>query len=512
MTLWRKQMIAACFALHGTGLASAQDVSAQLEALRRANEELAAKVGRLEAEVAAQDPKTRWLDEARASEIRSIVEDALLDASTRTSLAADGSTAGWDKSKGFFIASADGNYSLSIKGDIQARWAYDSRDIGSSTAAQGSPSNTTPEDVWGFEIRRMRLTFFGTVIDPSWYYEVKFNFARSGGQATLDDAFIEKRFEHGISLRAGQFKAPFLRETIISATSLLAVERSLVDSFFTTGRPQGLRLSWETDDFRLDGFYGSELAAAGSAPYSLNGTTAGPLNAGAALGLPGSQNTGFSAVQTDYAFMGRAEWKPAGSWKQFRDQQSYRGEESGLLLGVAAYVQQVAPITGTDGATPDVMWSITGDATIDFGGANLFLAGVLRNVSLQEAQATRSGDDENSLSQWGALIQGGYFITDDVELFARYELGNSDTDKFRTQPTALEADGDSLNLATFGANWWPAGSKNRAIKVSTDAGYAFDPLVDFANSGANYLPDYTAANGMTNDGQWVFRTQLQIVF
>lgn len=481
----------------------------EIERLKQSNAALAEKVSVLEEKVVQGNDST-WLTEQRANEIRAIVTDVLADATTRNNLA-DGGTGGYDAKKGFFLASADGNYSLSIKGETQFRWAYESRDIGFATAAQGSPSSSTDEDVWGFEVRRARLTFFGTVVDPSWYYEVKLGFARSGGAAILEDAFLEKKFDGGVNLRAGQFKTPYLRESIDSATGLLAVERSLVDTFFTAGRAQGLRLAWESDVVRVEGFYGSELAAAGSAPYSIVNGSAAELNAGSALGIPGSQNTGFNAVQTDYAFIGRIEAKTGGDWKQFKDMQSYRGEAAAALFGLAGYIQQVAPISGTNGATPDVMWSTTADLRIDFGGANIFVYGVYRDISLQESQPTRDGGDANELQQWGAVAQGGYFVTDDIEAFIRYEVGNSDTDKYRAQATVDEAEAEELSILTVGANWWPAGVKNR-IKISGDFGYAFTPIVDFAASGADWLPAYTEADGETLGGEWVVRTQLQFTF
>ena len=481
----------------------------EIERLKQSNAALAEKVGVLEEKV-VQGGNATWLTEQRANEIRAIVTDVLADATTRTNLA-DGGTGGYDAKKGFYLASADGNYSLSIKGETQFRWAYESRDIGTATAAQGSPLASTSEDVWGFEVRRARLTFFGTVVDPSWYYEVKLAFNRSGGAAILEDAFLEKRFDDGVNLRVGQFKTPFLRESIDSATGLLAVERSLVDTFFTAGRAQGLRLAWESDVVRVEGFYGSELAAAGSAPYSIVNGSATELNAGSALGIPGSQNTGFNAVQTDYAFIGRIEAKTGGEWKQFKDMQSYRGEAAAALFGLAGYVQQVAPISGTNGATPDVMWSTTADMRVDFGGSSIFIYGVYRDISLQEAQPTRGGGDADDLQQWGAVAQGGYFVTDDIEAFIRYEVGNSDTDKYRAQATVDEAQAEELSILTVGANWWPAGVKNR-IKVSGDFGYAFTPIVDFAASGADWLPAYTEADGETFGGEWVVRTQLQFTF
>lgn len=192
--------------------------------------------------------------------------------------------------------------------------------------------------------------------------------------------------------------------------------------------------------------------------------------------------------------------------------QSYRGEGQGFMLGLAGYAEQVDSVPSANGATPDVILSATADASIDFGGAHLFAYGVVRNVSLQSPQAVRAGGTGDELDQWGAVIQGGYFVTDDIEAFARYEIGNTDTDRYRTQATALLASGEDLSVVTIGMNWWLAGSKNKQVKWTTDFGYSFEPVVDFAASGANYLPDSTASGGESNDGQWVVRSQFQFMF
>ena len=115
------------------------------------------------------------------------------------------------------------------------------------------------------------------------------------------------------------------------------------------------------------------------------------------------------------------------------------------------------------------------------------------------------------MNQWGAVIQGGFFVTDDVEPYLRWEIGNSDSNQFRTG-NASNGNYEQLNVATLGANWFPAGVANKNLKITTDLGYAFTPIVDFANSGANWLVDYTPANQDTNDGQWVVRAQFQLLF
>ena len=500
-----------CLALadDGADLRRALD---EIAALRDQNNALAAKVAQLEERVVADGD---WLTEQRAQDIRAIVRDALGDADTRASLAADGATAGYDATKGAFIGSADGNFRLGLKGDMQIRWAFNGRDIGGAPAAQGSSANTAADDSWGFEMRRTRVALFGHVIDPSWTYELKLAFNRTAtasSNAGMEEAFFEKDFGDGLSLRVGQFKAPFLREELVPSTAQLAVERSTVNDVFSVSRAQGVRLAWQGDDMKVEGFFGDALRANATAPYSITSGGVGPLNAGGALGVATSQNTGFNLNQSSYAFAARLEWKPIGAWKQFRDMRSLRSEEAGVLLGLGGYAQQVDAVVATNGASPDVVWSVTADASIDFGGANILAYGVYRNVSLHAAQPVRGGASDDSLDQWGAVVQGGVFVTDDVELFARYEIGNSDTDRYRTQATALQASGENLSVATVGINWWVAGSGNTRIKWTTDFGLSFEPLVDFAASGADYLSDFTTSGGETSDGQWVVRSQLQFMF
>ena len=63
-------------------------------------------------------------------------------------------TAGWDK--GFYLASADGNFKLKIGGYLQYRYVFNNQD-------------SSPEDDnrGGFENTRTRLKFAGHVGDPT---------------------------------------------------------------------------------------------------------------------------------------------------------------------------------------------------------------------------------------------------------------------------------------------------------------------------------------------------------
>ncbi|HVP74281.1 MAG TPA: hypothetical protein VMS30_11125, partial [Phycisphaerales bacterium] len=132
-----------------------KDLQGQVDALRAENDE-------------------QWLTEARANEIRGLVQDVLADADTRASLLQTGSMAGYDK--GFFVSSADGNYLLRIGGQLQVRYVYNLQDSDGATDDNRS----------GFEVRRAKLIMRGHVFDPSWTYDVQFAADRATGNVQLE--------------------------------------------------------------------------------------------------------------------------------------------------------------------------------------------------------------------------------------------------------------------------------------------------------------------------------------
>ena len=127
-------------------------------------------------------------------------------------------------------------------------------------------------------------------------------------------------------------------------------------------------------------------------------------------------------------------------------------------------------------------WSA--DVSVEFGGANLFV-GVVGSHFDEET--------EPMLDQWGIVVQGGFFLLDDWELFTRYEYG--------------DAGGIDVNLSviTFGVNWY---IHQHDLKVTTDLGYGLKEVGDFWESdGAGWQNDRSG-----QDGQVVWRTQFQLLF
>jgi hypothetical protein len=399
-----------------------------------------------------------WLTDQRAAEIRGLVQDVLADADTRASLLQDGAVAGYDKN--FFIGDAAGNFLLKVAGQMQFRFVYNNQD------EAGGDSNR-----YGFENRRTKLRFFGHVVDPSWQYLVLGAFDRDGGAFVLDEAFITKDLENGLKIRAGQFKAPFMREELVSSTRQQAVERSLVNEEFNQDRVQGVELAWEGDNARA--------AAAVSDGFFPGGV--------------GTDNTGWQMEDTEFALTGRAELMLMGDdWKRFDDFSSWREDEgTAIMLGGAIHYQKDEsgtagpnPFTGT--ADEVEFLGLTADVSAEFGGINAFAA-----VTYRDLENDLPGSD---LSQLGFVLQGGFFFTEDLEGFARYEWADADI-----------AGIEDLSVITIGVNKYFA---KHNLKWQNDVGFGLDEVAGiWSTSSAGWRTDPA-----DDDGQVVIRSQMQLLF
>ncbi|MEI6273281.1 MAG: porin [Phycisphaerae bacterium] len=522
-------------ALRKQNAALAQD----MEAMRKQNKSLEGSVADLQVQ-----QNGKWLSEERAKEVRNVVEDVLKDADARSSLTPAVPTAGFGD-RGFFIASPDGNFRLNLSGQLQIRYAANflsSRDYSILNANPGAgvnrntnappPKNSYYKNTDGFEIRRMKLDFFGHVIDPSWQYRLILiynqnqNSAQTPGgnnaagvngssNAGMEEAMVIKELSHEFKISVGQFKSPFLREEIVSSRRQLAVERSLVDQMFSTKFTQGVMGTWTGDRAMFEVMYndgGSNANTGATAAFNSE-----------SVGTPTNMNNG--AGFTEWAITAHAGWLAYGHWNDFNDLTSFPGEGEGLMfntwLNMQRGGQQVSsavqdnkniPLNGNADAQ-FLTWSA--DASWNFGGANVFGYFVMNTA--YEIPATTT-NNIGSINSYGAVVQGGYFITNTVELFGRWEwlstqnkgvndIGNNGA---TTHNVANVFNAGRTNAYTAGFNWFIYG---RQIKLTTDIGFTTAPLW-FNNgiygagvAGTNYRIE-PAGGG----GQIVVRSQLQLLF
>jgi hypothetical protein len=491
----------------------------QLDQLARENREQAEEIKLLR-----QENGEEWLTEQRAEQVRGIVRDVLADSNERASFRTDGATSGYDRN--FFIASPDGNFRLNLEGQIQVRYSYSNVPTDSLSATPmhpPAPAIVPREDdqlinEYGWEIRRMQLNFFGIVIDPSVTYRVQLQYQRdyvvSGPPLRFADVYIQKALGDGWYTRVGQWKNFFNYEEITSSRTQQFAERSLVNEYFNTKFVQGVLLGWESKKLRIYASYND-----GGANRDI-----GILQASGNL--------------TEWAFTGRAEWAMAGERGQFRDMQGWRGSPFAAMLGVAVNWQRAggnppegrqAPGNGTivpsvtransttgavttTRAIADEMTLLTWTTDLNLRGDGWSAWAAFLGNYVYDGGSVASDEGVEGALSLGAVVQGGYFLTDSVELIARYE-GLWVTSDFNGGGSyqANPFNAQTLNILTVGANWYL--EKNR-LKITLDGGYAFNPLL-FANglfgegtAGANWRPSQTGEG----TGEFVLRAQMQLLF
>ncbi len=469
-----------------------QQMQEQIEALKKQNEVQSGEIQQLRTERGEQ-----WLTEQRAAQIREVVTDVLADSVTRASLQESGAVAGWDK--GFFLASDDGNFKLWIRGQIQARGSYNRVPAAATTTGSHQSSNE-----YGFELRRVKLFFMGNIVDPSWQYQVEVSFERNGAvagsnQVVLENAYVQKVFDGGVFVRAGQWLSEFNQEEMVSSSAQQFAERSIVNQYFSVKWVQGVELGITQEWWNMW--------------LSFN---------------DGGGNRNIQVIQTsnlvEWAATLRSEFKLAGTWAQQRAYQGWIGSEFGAMLGAGVNWQRGTGVQGirnaiSNGTIPGApgggeqasLLTYTADLGLRGSGWSANVEG-FGNVLYGFAPTAVLPTQPTSL---GVVVQGGVFLSEQLELIARYEgLWVSSGIANATVPNALN--NQTLNIVTAGFNYYF--SKNQC-KLTFDAGYAFN-AVRFSSglygqglSEADWRSTLNAATASGGgEGEVVVRTQMQLMF
>lgn len=423
-----------------------------------ANNDTAAQIADLQAQIKAlrQDQGEQWLTEQRAAQVRGIVQDVLADADTRASLQNTAATSGYDK--GFFISSADGNFKLKITALEQVRFVYN------NTYNQA----ISPESSWGFENRRTQMWFTGNVVDPTWTYAIGLTiesqndpyYQGAAGGVGLGYAYLRKTWSSADSsfwLQAGQFSAPWtLESNLWSAGNAQMGEFSAYEYAFGVGLTTGILAGWQNDFLRVQGSFSNNFT-----PFV--------STLGAGYGVPAWNSVNNASV----AFAARGDIKLAGTWAQFNDESSFRGEEFGAKVGVGFIYENNR--TGTFFAPAASPLGVTVDGQIDFGGANL----IAQFGWMNDTFPVGFGGD-----QWGINVQGGFFLTDEFELFGAWTYVNTDT--------GIVAGHTEGSVFQIGGNWYLA-KDNAKITVgvlfpmNVDAGVPLPGGMGLNPAGQNNL-------------------------
>jgi hypothetical protein len=401
------------------------------------------------------------LDRAYSAELNA-------DAEARTSQL-QGGTAGHD---GFFyIGDGTGNYRLNMSGIIQFRYSVNLRD----TQATNGNGGTDDDNTIGFSIPRMQLRWHGNIVNENWTFRVQADFGQNG-DLMLQYGYGQYNFENmeGGFIRWGQFKLPILSEELVAPEFQLAVERSVTNEFFSQQYSQGIMFGYQDDSFAV------HLAISDGV---------------------GSALTAFnSAVEADFAFTGRVDVKLEGDWDRFDDFTSWRGDDLAARIG-GAFHWQTRGDTNPSLATNTDFYLYTIDAAVEGNGWNLYAAFIGSNLD------TGSGSD---LDHFGAIVQGGVFLSDQWELFGRWDALFLDDG-----PLAATADSD-LHFLTFGVNYYFV-PMSHAAKLTIDTVWSLNTtMTAFGSTGTtgSFGSDarLTQVLGDGDDGEFVLRGQISLAF
>jgi hypothetical protein len=279
----------------------------------------------------------------------------------------------------------------------------------------------------------------------------------------LEWAYAGIQFNDEFSMQIGRQKYDVMRGFMVNAEYQQAIERSLYTYFWATSSiTNGVKVNWQTDMFRVNAMYS---------------------NAGQDFGT--ASNGAYYTNAAEYAFSGRAEVLFGGTFDQFNQITSPAGEEMGILAGIgAAYLDSDDDLFPFNSRSN---WVVTGDLSLDMGGWN-----VMGSISVGDQR------ESSNNNPWGFELTGGAYVTDDVELYARYQW---------LDPSYSQTYGsnDDLNMLTFGANYYMAGNN---AKLSLDWSWSFSQVVALGSGYGytNWLPSGD------NGGEWLLRTQLQLFF
>ena len=467
-----------------------QELLEQIKALQT-------KVEQLEARQAQQAPQTQPATAQKKSnaaagstEQEATIDSVLRDAERRSGpqfLQGGALSAGYFRNR-FIIQDEAGNFVLNPNFQFQFRHVVNYR--------QDNSENDAGTDTFesGFEIRRMKFAFDGTLFGPQLTYRFQWATERDGGEPLLDDAWVRWAFGdtfgnwgRDFAVRIGQFKDPTFHEEITSSRRQLAADRSMLNEVLAGGVTdwvQGVALVWD------DGPEGRPLRAEvgftdGIGTRNTNFVDAG--GSGMFIGPPVADDEGdIEAINPDWGAFARLEWLALGNWKSY-DDFTARGNEGQdlLVVGVgASYTENGQTAGGGD--------TLLYTADVQYEAGRLGLYGAYVGAYSEPAFATEGG-----LHDMGFLVQAGYLLDrrEQWEVFGRYDVMLLDDNRFD------ELTEDMFSELTVGLNYYIRG---HAAKFTIDGTW-------LPNGSPANLTGIGILDPDNDEDQFMIRTQFQLL-
>ncbi|MBL4592141.1 MAG: hypothetical protein JKY96_09305, partial [Phycisphaerales bacterium] len=293
-----------------------------------------------------------------------------------------------------------------------------------------------------------------------------------GGSAILEDAFVDWEVNDSFSLRIGQFIPNFSSEANTSERNTLSLYRSVSHEFLNTPSwTQGVEAHFGGDNW------------AGTIGFT-DGFGAG--NTGIA-DLASSSSS--AAAEADYAFHARFDYYSDSDQARFNDQTSWKGSSNAWRVGggiAFATVGDTNPAFGGASGVDGLFWNI--DAA--FEGDGWTVRAAVFGTSIDP-------DGGTSFDDMGFEIGGSVFMSDQWELFARYDMMILDDNGAGLIGAGVD---DSFSFVGIGANYYFV-PESHAAKFTVDATFTLDDSTNMdalmGGSGSND-PDVTGVLGLSD--------------
>ncbi len=302
--------------------------------------------------------------------------------------------------KGIQFATADSLFTLALTGRIQSLFEARRDIINESTGAD-------------FLLRRCRLNFEGTALNPNFTYRIQIGFAQGDitsansmtqNNLVLRDAMLFFKANEWLRVGFGQTKLPGNRQRQISSANLQLVERSIANNNFTLDRDKGV---WLYSNFKL----GKSLLKSTVAISSGEGRIVSDRNG-------------------KLSYAARVEFLPLGAFSNNGDYMEADMErESKPKLSIAGVYSLNNAATRTMGQLGEFLYN-SETANIQYYGGDLLFK--YRGFSLESELYNRNADtgvivDLSDNTQRNYVIAGktfmvqtGYFLTKKNEVAIRY--------------------------------------------------------------------------------------------
>lgn len=305
--------------------------------------------------------------------------------------------------KGFEFKTVDEKYKLQLQARFQFRYA---------TPYDGNPRTYTQllrPDRQVAKINRARIKVGGNAYSPDLKFYLEYDI---GKNALLDYRVMFEKWQW-LSFKVGQWKVEYSRERLISSGKQQTVDRSLINSYFTLDRQQGITVYGNLGNDRLANFsYWAAVTTGAGRSASAN-----PTN--------------------DLMYSGRLQWNFCGR-EMVMEGSDTKIHQKGIGSVAVAGASYKGPYTmfSSSGASTYTAFPDSISPYFDVKQVNFETAYMKKGFSWQhETHLKWIGDEVNNTNEYwaGTYMQAGYFFheafskfPENLEVAGRYAVFTPD--------------------------------------------------------------------------------------